>query len=187
MIKVFVMKNVKFSLTKTNKSKSIQNFFKKVFTKSEGKKEGNIVSNLSFKLAKSIDEKNVIGIEGKIKNKIIAYIFLTKLSFKEDCLVYLLAPVAVDSKIQKKGMGKKIIRYGINYLKQNKVDILMTYGDPNYYSKLGFKKTKISLIPAPFKLSQPIGWLINKISSKKIPTFKKKPLCVLPFRNRKLW
>jgi len=46
MIKVFVMKNVKFSLTKTNKSKSIQNFFKKVFTKSEGKKEGNIVSNL---------------------------------------------------------------------------------------------------------------------------------------------
>jgi hypothetical protein len=66
----------KFSLTRTNKSKSIQLFFKKVFTKSEGKKEGNIVSRLSFKLAKLIDGENVIGIEAKIKNKIVGYIFL---------------------------------------------------------------------------------------------------------------
>ena len=57
----------KFSLTRTNKSKSIQLFFKKVFTQSEGKKEGNLVSKLSFKLAKLIDGENVIGIEAKIK------------------------------------------------------------------------------------------------------------------------
>jgi putative acetyltransferase len=181
------MKNIKFSLTKTNKAKSIQNFFRKVFTRSEGKKEGNVVGALSFKLAKLIDERNIIGIEGKINNKIVAYIFLTKLSFKEDGLVYLLAPVAVDNKIQKKGIGKKIIKYGIKCLKQHKVDILMTYGDPNYYSKFGFKKTKVSIISAPYKLSQPIGWLINKISSKKINKFKSKPNCVRPFRNKKLW
>ena len=56
----------KFSLTRTNKSKSIQLFFKKVFTKSEGKNEGNVVSRLSFKLAKLIDGEHVIGIEAKI-------------------------------------------------------------------------------------------------------------------------
>jgi hypothetical protein len=135
----------KFSLTRTNKSKSIQLFFKKVFTKSEGKKEGNIVSKLSFKLAKLIDGENVIGIEAKIKNKIVGYIFLSKLQYKEDCLVYLLAPVAVDNNFQKKGIGKKIIQ-----------------------------------------LSQPIGWLVNKISSKRLE-IKSKPKCVLPFRNKKLW
>lgn len=181
------MKNLKFFLTKTNKAKSIQNFFRKVFTRSGGKKEGNVVGALSFKLAKLIDERNIIGIEGKINNKIGAYIFLTKLSFKEDCLVYLLAPVAVDNKIQKKGVGKKIIKFGIKYLKRHKVGILMTYGDPSYYSKVGFKKTKVSIVPAPYKLSQPIGWLINKISSKKINKFKSKPNCVRPFRNKKLW
>jgi putative acetyltransferase len=98
----------KFSLTRTNKSKSIQLFFKKVFTKSEGKKEGNIVSKLSFKLAKLIDGENVIGIEAKIKNKIVGYIFLSKLQYKEDYLVYLLAPVAVDNNFQKKGLEKKL-------------------------------------------------------------------------------
>ena len=55
------MKNIKFSFTKNNKAKSIQHFFRKVFTKSEGKKEGIIVGNLSFKLAKLIDERNIIG------------------------------------------------------------------------------------------------------------------------------
>ncbi len=109
-------------------------------------------------MAKLIDERNIIVIEAKINNKIVAYTFLTKLSFKEDCLVYFLAPVAVDNKIQKKGVGKKIIEFGIKYLKQHKVNILMTYGDPSYYSKVGFKKTKVSIVPPPYKLSQPFGW-----------------------------
>ena len=47
------MKNIKFSLTKTNKAKSIQHFFKKVFTKSEGKKEGNIVRYFIFQISKT--------------------------------------------------------------------------------------------------------------------------------------
>ena len=176
----------KFSLTRTNKSKSIQLFFKKVFTKSEGKKEGNIVSKLSFKLAKLIDGENIIGIEAKIKTKIVGYIFLTKLQYKENYLVYLLAPVAVDNKFQKQGIGQKIIQFALKYLKKQKVDLLMTYGDPRYYRKSGFKKTNIAIIPAPYKLSQPIGWLVNKISLEKLK-IKSKPKCVLPFRNKKLW
>jgi len=176
----------KFSLTRTNKSKSIQLFFKKVFTKSEGKKEGNTVSKLSFKLANLIDGESVIGIEAKIKTQIVGYIFLSKLQYKENYSVYLLAPVAVDNNFQKKGIGKKIIQFALRYVKKQKVDLLMTYGDPSYYRKSGFKKTNISLVPAPYKLSQPIGWLVNKISSKRLK-IKSKPKCVLPFRNKKLW
>ena len=180
------MKNISVTLTKTKKSRSIELFFNKVFTQSEGKKEGNIVSKLSFKLAKLIDGENVIGIEAKIKTKIVGYIFLTKLQYKENYLVYLLAPVAVDNNFQKQGIGKKIIQFALKYLKKQNVDLLMTYGDPSYYSKSGFKKTNISLIPAPYKLSQPVGWLVNKISPKRLK-IKSKPKCVLPFRNKKLW
>src|SRR5210317_517134 len=160
------MNKISISLSKTKKSRSIKLFFKKVFTQSEGKKEGKIVSKLSFKLAKLIDGKNVIGIEAKIKTKIVGYIFLTKL--------------------QNQGIGQKIIQFALKYLQKQKVDLLMTYGDPRYYRKSGFKKTNIAIIPAPYKLSQPIGWLVNKISLKKLK-IKSKPNCVLPFRNKKLW
>jgi putative acetyltransferase len=180
------MNKISISLSKTKKSRSIELFFKKVFTQSEDKKEGKIVSKLSFKLAKLIDGENVIGIEAKIKTKIVGYIFLTKLQYKENYLVYLLAPVAVDNKFQKQGIGQKIIQFALKYLKKQKVDLLMTYGDPRYYRKSEFKKTNIAIIPAPYKLSQPIGWLVNKISLKKLK-IKSKPKCVLPFRNKKLW
>lgn len=181
------MNKIKFLLTTNFKSKSIQLFFNNVFTKSESKKEGKIVGDLSFKLAQIIDQKDIIAIESKIDDKIIAFIFLTKLNYNQNYSVYLLAPVAVDPNFQNKGLGKKIIKYAIKHLKTKKIDLLMTYGDPRYYSKIGFKKTTVSIVPAPFKLSQPIGWLMNKISSKKLPKLAKKPECVLPFRNKKLW
>ena len=92
----------------------------------------------------------------------------------------------MDNNFQRKGIGQKIIQFDLKYLKKQKVDLLMTYVDPSYYRKSGFKKTNTSLIPAPYKLSQPIGWLVNKISFKKLK-IKSKPKCVLPFRNKKLW
>ena len=61
------MNRIIISLLKTKKSRSIELFFRKVFTQSENKKEGNIVSKLSFKLVKLIDGENVIGIEAKMK------------------------------------------------------------------------------------------------------------------------
>ena len=99
------MNKIKFSLTTNFKSKSIQLFFNNVFTKSESKKEGKIVGDLSFKLAQIIDQKDIIAIESKIDDKIIAFIFLTKLNYNQNYSVYLLAPVAVDPNFQNKGLG----------------------------------------------------------------------------------
>ncbi|MCG5517084.1 MULTISPECIES: hypothetical protein [unclassified Ectothiorhodospira] len=37
--------------------------------------------------------------------------------------------------------------------------MVLTYGDPNYYSRIGFKPITEALAPAPFTLKQPEGWL----------------------------
>ena len=179
--------NLSFNLSKVNQAKAIKSLFGKVFSKSADQKEGKIVSHLAFKLARSVNGKKIIGITAKIKDKLVACVFLTQLTFKQNYKVFLLAPVAVDSSIQKKGVGKSIINYSIDYLKQNNMDLLMTYGDPSYYKRFSFKNTKVTKIPAPFKLSQPIGWLMLKLSRKKIPNLGKSASCVLPFRKKKLW
>jgi putative acetyltransferase len=36
---------------------------------------------------------------------------------------------------------------------------LMTYGDPNYYGKIGFLPVKEQVAPPPFPLSMPVGWI----------------------------
>ena len=94
--------NLSFNLSKVNQAKAIKSLFSKVFSKSADQKEGKIVSHLAFKLARSVNGKKIIGITAKIKDKLVACVFLTQLTFKQNYKVFLLAPVAVDTSIQKK-------------------------------------------------------------------------------------
>lgn len=42
---------------------------------------------------------------------------------------------------------------------QQGVELIFTYGDPNYYSKVGFKPASQQVAKAPFESSYPEGWL----------------------------
>lgn len=70
----------------------------------------------------------------------------------------MLAPVAVNTKHQGKGVGKALIKYGLNELKNRSVTVVLTYGDPSFYSKTGFQTLSENVIKAPLKLSKPEGW-----------------------------
>ena len=61
---------------------------------------------------------------------------------------------------QKKGIGQQLICFGIEQLKSKGIELLFTYGDPNYYSKVGFVSVTEEAIKAPLKLNFPHGWLV---------------------------
>ncbi|CAD7778098.1 MAG: hypothetical protein KIIPBIDF_00975 [Candidatus Methanoperedenaceae archaeon GB50] len=46
----------------------------------------------------------------------------------------MLAPVAVSTEHQRKGIGQALINYGLDELKKRSVSIVVTYGDPSFYS-----------------------------------------------------
>jgi predicted N-acetyltransferase YhbS len=71
----------------------------------------------------------------------------------------MLASVAVSTKHQGKGVGQALINYGLNELKNRYVTVAITYGDPSFYSKVGFKALPENVIQTPLKLSMPEGWL----------------------------
>lgn len=72
---------------------------------------------------------------------------------------FILSPVAVSTDVQGKGVGQALIRYGLDHLKSLGVELVFTYGDPGYYSKVGFEQITEAIVKAPWPLSQPIGWL----------------------------
>src|SRR5213594_5213203 len=49
-----------------------------------------------------------------------------------------LAPVAVLPTFQRRGIGSKLIREGLERCKQARYDAVVVLGDPAYYSRLGF-------------------------------------------------
>ncbi len=86
-----------------------------------------------------------------------------------------------------KGIGQKLINFGINELKENGVQIVFTYGDPAYYSKVGFNQITEEIVKAPLKMSQPEGWLGQSLVSDKIEPIAGNSSCVEALNKAEYW
>jgi len=169
------------------KQKEVTELFTSVFTSSEGEKEGKLIGNLSSQLASNIDNNEIICF-GAYKNEtLIGSIFFTRLQFSKPIQVFMLAPVAVSAEHQGKGIGQALINYGLNELKKRSVNVAVTYGDPSFYSKVGFQALSENIIQAPLKLSMPSGWLGQSLTGEPIPTINERPVCVKVFNDPVYW
>jgi len=170
-----------------NSKEELTNLFTSVFTSSEGEKEGKLIGNLASELSSRIDNQEVICFGTYDKELIIGAIFFTRLRFNEAIQVYMLAPVAVSTEHQGKGVGQALINYGLNELKNRGVNVAITYGDPSFYSKVGFQSLPESVIQSPLKLSMPEGWLGQSLTEESIPAINDCPTCVEEFNDPVYW
>jgi predicted N-acetyltransferase YhbS len=170
-----------------NSHREITNLFTVVFTSSEGEKEGRLIGNLASELSSGIDNQEIICFGTYEEESIIAAIFFTRLRFNEAIQIYMLAPVAVSTKHQGKGVGQALINYGLNEIKKRSVTVVITYGDPSFYFKVGFQTLSENVIQAPLKLSMPEGWLGQSLSEEPIPTINERPRCVKEFNDPVYW
>ena len=165
----------------------VTRLFRSVFTDSEGEKEGRLIGNLVSELSSNIDNQEIICFGTFEDGSIIGSIFLTHLRFKKHIRVYMLAPVAVSTSHQGKGVGQELIKFGLNELKRRSVAFVTTYGDPNYYSKVGFRVLSENTIAAPLNLSMPEGWLGLSLTGEPIPAIDERPSCVKEFNHPVYW
>jgi predicted N-acetyltransferase YhbS len=174
-------------LLNKNSKEEVTSLFTSVFSSSEGEKEGNLIGNLASELSSNIDNQETICIGAYEEESLIGSIFFTRLRFGESILVYLLAPVAVSTEHQGQGVGQALIKYGLNELKKRSVAVVITYGDPSFYAKVGFETLSENVIRAPLKLSMPEGWLGCSLTGEPIPTINGRPICVKEFYDPVYW
>ncbi|MGH1461119.1 MAG: GNAT family N-acetyltransferase [Neptuniibacter sp.] len=170
-----------------SKHKEVTELFTSVFTSSEGEKEGVLIGSLSSRLALNTDNEEIICFGAYENESLIASIFFTHLKFNNAIQVYMLAPVAVSTEYQRKGIGQALINYGINELKKRSASVAVTYGDPSFYSKVGFHALSENVIQAPLKLSMPFGWLGQSLTGEPIPAINERPVCVKEFNDPVYW
>ena len=170
-----------------NDIEEVQQLFTMVFSNAEGVSEGELIGKLSYEIINSTDVQDFYGFIAIENKKIIGSVLFTRLTFQNNINAFLLSPMAIDKNYQGKSIGQKLINFGIKHLKENKVKIIFTYGDPQFYSKVGFKQISEKLIEAPFKLSQPEGWLAQSLISDQIESITGHSHCVKAFNKPKIW
>jgi putative acetyltransferase len=172
---------------KSSNIEDIKQLFTKVFSDAEGQSEGVLIGNLTYDIMTNTDAQDLYGFVVIENKQIIGSILFTRLTFQNGVNAFLLSPVAIHTSHQRKGIGQKLISFGINYLKENSVSIVFTYGDSNFYSKVGFNLITEKIAKAPFKLSQPEGWLAQSLISDVIKPISGNSYCVEAFNKPEIW
>ena len=172
---------------KSSNIKEIKQLFTNVFSASEGQTEGLLIGNLAYDLMTGTSVQDLYGFVAIENEKIIGSIIFTRLTFEHEVNAFLLSPVAIHTNYQKKGIGQKLIKFGINHLKENGVELVFTYGDYQFYSKVGFNLITEKIAKAPLKLTYPEGWLAQSLVSDEVEPIAGNSYCVEAFNKPEIW
>ena len=178
---------MKISLFSESQSKKAIELFASVFSASAGEAEGQVIADFVSRLIATTKPQDLIGCIAEDNEAIIGCIFFSRFLVPNDQVAFILSPVAVSTDAQGRGIGQKLINYGLDHLKSLNVNLVFTYGDPAYYSKTGFEKIREDIVKAPCPLSQPIGWLAQSLDGQEIQAMAGPTQCVDALNDPSLW
>lgn len=179
---------MEFSRDYDRDAAALPSLFETTFAASEGAQEGAVIGRLVRRLLATTSEQDMrvfIALQDSVP---VGAIFFTRLTYSADArTVFLLAPVAVKTERQAEGVGAGLISYGLQALRHEGLDVAVTYGDPAFYGRVGFKPIAELDMPAPYKLRQPEGWLGQSLTEMPLTPFSGPSHCVEAFRDPVYW
>jgi len=182
---------MEYSLFTATQLPEVKALFERTFTQSEGEAEGKTLGVLVDNLVNKTESDHLSGYCATDESTIAGCIFFSRLWVADNSTVFMLSPVAVLPEYQGKGVGQRLIHYGLDQMKSMNVGIVVTYGDPAYYSKSGFEQISADLLQPPYPLSFPHGWQAVSLTSQRVASLSKisqgNSQCVEAFRDPALW
>lgn len=152
-----------------------------------GESEGETVSQLAIELLEDKNAQPTLSLVAEQNNEIIGNIIFSPVNIEgvKGISAYILAPLAVKIDNQRKGIGTKLINQGIETLRNRGADIVLVYGDPNYYTRTGFKAGHN--LEAPYKLEYPEAWMAQELVEGVLTKTQGMVRCALPLNSPELW
>ena len=158
------------------------------FSTFEGESEGALISSLVEHLLENTPEPDIFIFAALHHDTVIGCAIFSRLTYSDDARnVFILSPMAVHPDHTNNGIGQTLLRESIAMLKDHGIDILMTYGDPSFYGKIGFLPVTEQVVPPPFPLSMPMGWIGQSLHGAEIAPLQGSCTCVSALKNPAIW
>ncbi|MEL6745110.1 MAG: N-acetyltransferase [Pseudomonadota bacterium] len=179
---------LKITLGFEGREQSIIDMFAESFTAGEGTDEGKLIGGLVRDLLSQTPKTDIRVFCAEAEGRIIGTAVFTRLTYAEDPQsVFLLSPMAVTPNRQRKGVGETLLTEALKDLRREGAQIAITYGDPNYYKRVGFLPVTEEQVRAPLPLSQPDGWIGQSLQDGSVPVLKGPSNCVSALNRADIW
>ena len=151
--------------------------------------ESNEINVFVSKLLTASVSPSIKATVAEINDEVVGFISCSPIYVDSDESLtgYILAPLAVSPTHQQQGIGSALVNSAINVLKENNVDVLLVYGDPDYYSRFRFMRSVADYFVPPYRLTYPAGWLGMMLSERCLPNHSVEFNCVEALKNPDLW
>lgn len=179
---------MEFSNLPTGREPAIVDLFKATFTASEGADEGALIAELVRKQLAETAKGDIRVFIAEEEGTLLGAGVFTRMTYaQDDRTVFILSPLAVITERQGEGIGQALLRHGLHVLRDAGVDVVMTYGDPNYYGKVGFQPVSEQDAAAPYALKYPHGWLGQSLNGRPLTPLRGSCQCVKALADPVLW
>jgi putative acetyltransferase len=165
-------------------SEGIKNLHLQAFDNSEAE----LVSDFAVNLLHEKSKIKIISLVAIDSDAIIGHTAFSPvfLESTNEHFGYILAPLAVSPTHQNNGVGSKIVKHGLGTISSLGAFIVFVYGDPQYYSRFGFKTGLAQSFTPPYTLQFPEGWQAMRLNATVFPEGGKFQ-CVNSLSDPKLW
>jgi predicted N-acetyltransferase YhbS len=177
-----------FTTQYVDRQQEVIDLFATTFTASEGAAEGTLIGSMVTTMLSKTAEEDLFAFLAVSDTGVQAAALFTRMTYADDARsVFILSPMAVSPDQQGKGVGQSLLRFALSHLRGNGVDVALTYGDINFYSRVGFAQIYEDTARAPLPLSYPHGWLGQSLRVGPLEPLKGAASCVSALRDPSLW
>lgn len=126
------------------------------------------------------------------KDVLVGHILYTNAKIEgadQSVSIQLLAPLAVLSHGQAKGVGCKLIHAGLDQLRHAGVDLVFVLGHPDYYPRCGFQPAGVLGFEAPYAIPDEHAgaWMVQELKTGVIGRVKGKIQCAEVLNQPQHW
>lgn len=157
-----------------------------------GDEEGPVIAKLVGELLDDATARPIYSLVAEIDGHLVGHVLFTAVTVEPDeaqVKHQILAPLAVVTEQQSRGIGDRLVREGFRRLTDDEVGLVFVLGYPDYYSRFGFKPAGVRGFQAPYPIpdEHADAWMVHELKPGAIDSHEGTIKCCNALDDRQHW
>lgn len=152
-----------------------------------GQPEGPIVADLACAMLGDSSAEPRLSLIAEEDGRIVGHVLfsMVQLDERRHPPLSILAPLAIASNRQRRGLGTRLVQQGLKMLTSSGTAAVFVLGDTRYYQRLGFAGGHA--IAPPFPLPYPEAWMAQDLQSGTLAILRGTARCCQSLMHPQFW